>query len=106
MLGKVVLPVCLTVFYLHGSIKQTHGLINRSDKNEICSDASDFSSVVLYYDPSYGIGPYFDRKSYEEEAFDGYVVWDFRDELYKLRHLPKNNGAIENSEDEVCVYEE
>ena len=45
MLGKVVLPVCLTVFYLHGSIKQTHGLINRSDKNEICSDASDFSSV-------------------------------------------------------------
>ena len=63
-------------------------------------------SGLLYYDPSYGIGPYFDRKSYEEEAFDGYVVWDFRDELYKLRHLPKNNGAIENSEDEVCVYEE
>ena len=45
MLGKVVLPVCLTVFYLHGSIKQTHGLINRSDKNQICSGASDFSSV-------------------------------------------------------------
>ncbi len=27
MLGKVVLPVCMTVFYLHGSIKQNHGVI-------------------------------------------------------------------------------
>ena len=61
---------------------------------------------MLYYDPSYGIGPFFDRKAYEEMAFDGYVVWDSRSELYKLRHLPENNQTIENSTDEVCVYEE
>jgi hypothetical protein len=47
MLGKGVLPVCLTVFYLHGSIKQTHGVINRIDKGEgeIYSVSSGYESV-------------------------------------------------------------
>ncbi len=47
MLGKVVLPVCLTVFYLHGSIKQTQGVINRIDKgvSEIYSVSSGYESV-------------------------------------------------------------
>ena len=47
LLGKVVLPVCLTVFYLHGSIKQTHGVINRIDKGEgeIYSVSSGYESV-------------------------------------------------------------
>ena len=47
LLGKVVLPVCLTVFYLHGSIKQTHGVINRIDKGEgeIYSVSSGYESI-------------------------------------------------------------
>ena len=47
LLGKVVLPVCLIVFYLHGSIKQTHGVINRIDKGggEIYSVSSGYESV-------------------------------------------------------------
>lgn len=43
--AQIAFLIIFTAFYLHGSVKQTQGSINRFDKNEIYSGVSDFLSV-------------------------------------------------------------
>ena len=55
-----------------------------------------------YYDPSYAIGPFTDRKDYENAAFDGGIV--IASNSYVLVDLPANNSNPTNHSDEICDY--
>ena len=61
---------------------------------------------MLYYDPSYGIGPYIDRKLYEDSAFDGFIYKDEMTQDYMLRRLPANDGNTEDGSDEICEWDD
>lgn len=57
-----------------------------------------------YYDPSYGLGPYTDRKVYEDAALAGSVYKDVFTGLYYLKKLPDNNGSASDHTDEINAY--
>ena len=54
-----------------------------------------------FYDPSYGLGPYTDRKAYEEAAFSGRIVENV---LYFLWDLPADNFDPADHSDEINCY--
>jgi len=54
-----------------------------------------------FYDPSYGLGPYTDRKAYEEAAFSERIVENV---LYFLWDLPADNFDPADHSDEINCY--
>ena len=56
-----------------------------------------------YYDPSYAIGPFTDRKNYEDSAFDGYILSGY-EPSYPLYDMLVNDGNPTNHNDEICDY--
>ena len=59
-----------------------------------------------YYDPSYGIGAFDDRRAYEGVAFSGLIYITSPGAGYKLGPLLSDDGDAGNHEDEICTYVE
>ena len=57
-----------------------------------------------YYDPSYGLGSYLDRKIYEDEAFAGKIYYDTTKKKIYLIDLPVNNNDMADTSDEINSY--
>lgn len=60
----------------------------------------------LFYDPSYGLGPYGDRKDYEEDAFRGGIDEVVAGTTYTLNDPPGDNGMVNDGVDEINMYAE
>lgn len=58
----------------------------------------------VYYDPSYGIGLYTDRKKYELDAFEGKVTVDAFG-VYEMHQSPVDDGNAANPADEINNYQ-
>lgn len=57
-----------------------------------------------YYDAAYGLGPYTDRKAYEDAAFAGRLYVDLVAGGARLASLPVNDGDATNHNDEIMTY--
>jgi hypothetical protein len=57
----------------------------------------------MYYDPSYGLGGYVDRKDYEDAAFAGRIYID-RSGVWWLDALPASDHDPLTTTDLICTY--
>jgi hypothetical protein len=59
-----------------------------------------------YYDPSYGLGPFVDRKAYEDAAFAGGIrrTGVYPNFVYWLYALPASDNDPNTTTDLICTY--